>query len=142
MKSLAGVAFALMLLLSLPLQALDTESQIKAMLNVQVEAWNRGDLPTFVTTYAPDCIFVGKQITQGSTQLLAHYQKAYPTPAAMGHLAFKGLTVHLLSPDIAIVTSEWRLERSASAGGPTGGLFSLVLRRYNGVWKIALDHTS
>ena len=123
-------------------RALDAQSQIKAVLDTQVEAWNRGDLSTFVTTYADDCIFVGKQVTEGNAQLLDRYKKTYPTPAAMGHLTFSDLAIHLLGKDVAFVTSKWHLDRSVDAGGPTGGVFSLVLHRKNGLWKIALDHTA
>jgi uncharacterized protein (TIGR02246 family) len=134
------LAIALLLPAALPAQ--DTESQIKAVLNTQVESWNKGDIPTFVTTYADDCIFVGKKLAQGRAQLLDRYQKTYPTRAAMGHLTFSSLAVHLLDQNVAIVTAEWQLERSTEGGGKVGGLFSLVFHKQNGQWKIALDHTS
>ncbi|HZS56036.1 MAG TPA: SgcJ/EcaC family oxidoreductase [Bryobacteraceae bacterium] len=122
--------------------ASDAESQIKAVLNLQVEAWNRGDIPTFMTTYAPDCVFVGKQVAHGRDQLLARYKKTYPTPKAMGHLTFNALEVHVVGSDVAFVTGEWHLARTAAGGNAVGGLFSLVLRRQGQEWKIALDHTS
>lgn len=135
-------ALFLALLLRIPLPAFDAESEIKVVLNTQVEAWNRGDLATFVSTYAKDCTFVGKQATEGSAQLLLHYQRAYPTPAAMGHLTFSKMAIHLLDEQVATVTAFWHLDRSEAAGGPTGGIFSLVLQRKKRVWKIALDHTA
>lgn len=123
------------------LSAADTEAQIKAVLDFQVDAWNRGDIPTFVTTYADDCIYLGKQVVHGREQLLARYQKAYPTREAMGHLSYSTLDVHPLRDDIAIVTGAWHLERSGGAGN-VGGFFSLVFQRGAHGWKIALDHTS
>ena len=63
--------------------ASDAESQIERVLNVQVEAWNRGDIPAFVASYAADCIFVGKEVAHGRAQLLARYKKNYPTREAM-----------------------------------------------------------
>ncbi|MBV8897947.1 MAG: SgcJ/EcaC family oxidoreductase, partial [Acidobacteriaceae bacterium] len=83
------------------LSAADTESQIKTVLDDQIEDWNRGDIPAFVTTYADDCIFVGKQVAHGRDQVLARYEKTYPTRQAMGHLTFSALEVHALSDDIA-----------------------------------------
>jgi uncharacterized protein (TIGR02246 family) len=142
MKPLLVFLSAVALLLPVRLCALDAQSQIKAALNTQVAAWNKGDLQTFVSTYADNCVFVGKQIAQGKTQLLARYQKAYPTPAAMGRLSFTDPTVHMLDSDVAIVTARWHLDRSSAGGGPTGGVFSLVFHREGGAWKIALDHTS
>jgi uncharacterized protein (TIGR02246 family) len=120
----------------------DAESQIKSVLNIQLDAWNRGDIPTFITTYAPDCIFVGKQVAHGRDQLLARYQRTYPNREAMGHLTFEAVEVHLLSADAAFLTGEWHLARMAAGGNDVGGLFSLVLRRQANEWKIALDHTS
>ncbi len=127
---------------SVPLRAGDAESRIQSVLNVQIEAWNRGDIPTFVGAYAPDCIFVGKQVAHGRAQLLARYQRTYPTREAMGHLTFGSLEVRLLTPDVAIVTGAWHVERSGAGGTPVGGLFSLVFHREGKEWKIALDHTS
>jgi uncharacterized protein (TIGR02246 family) len=139
--------FALIFALILPgaLLARDAESEITSVLTAQVDAWNRGDIPAFVMTYAEDCIFVTNATTpiaQGRDQLLARYQRKYPTPAAMGHLTFSNMAIHLLEKDVATLTAEWHLDRSAEAGGPVGGIFSLVLHRQNGAWKIALDHTS
>lgn len=126
----------------MPQQAADAESDIKSVLNVQVEAWNRGDIPRFVQTYAPDATFVGKQVTHGRDGVQARYEKNYPTREAMGHLSFSDLQVHLLTPDVAIVTGGWHLQRSGSGGEPVGGIFSLVLQRHGGRWEIELDHTS
>lgn len=136
--------FALVLAFAIPatVGAFDSESDIKAVLNTQVESWNQGDIPTFVSTYADDCIFVGKTVTHGRAQLLDRYQKTYPSRAAMGHLTFSSLAVHLLDPDVAVVTASWQLDRTAEGGGPVGGVFSLVFHRQGGTWKIALDHTS
>jgi uncharacterized protein (TIGR02246 family) len=141
MKVLARFALLLFFASVAVLNAADAESEIKAALNVQVDAWNRGDIRAFVTTYADDCIFVGKQIARGREQLIARYQKSYPTREAMGHLSFSALEVHLLTPEVAIVTGEWHIERSGAAGN-VGGLFSLVFQRKVNEWKIKLDHTN
>ena len=142
MRLLALTALLLSLLTTAPLKASDAESEIQTVLNIQLEAWNRGDIPALVNTYAPDCIFVGKQVAKGRAQLLARYQKTYPTRAAMGHLTFSTVEVHLLDKDVAIVTGAWRLERSGRGGQSIGGLFSLVFQHRAKQWKIALDHSS
>ncbi|MBV9294681.1 MAG: SgcJ/EcaC family oxidoreductase [Acidobacteriaceae bacterium] len=124
------------------LHAADAGIAIRQVLTTQVEAWNRGDVDTFVTTYAEDCTFVGKQMLHGRANVLTRYKKAYPTPESMGKLTFENLDVRQLDEHIAIATGEWHLERSANSGGPVGGVFSLVLRSENGSWWIILDHTS
>ena len=116
--------------------------KIKAVLDKQVAAWNRADIPTFVSTYGDDCIFVGKTNQQGRAQVQARYEKQYPTAAAMGQLTFQNLVIHMLDKNVAMLTADWHLDRTPAAGGPVGGYFSLVVQRQRGEWKIALDHTS
>jgi uncharacterized protein (TIGR02246 family) len=124
------------------LQAASPETAIKALLDTQVASWNRGDIATFVTTYAQDCIFVGKKgITQGRANLVQRYKQSYPSRSAMGQLTFKDLQIRLLDADNAVVTAHWHLDRDQSGGGPVGGVFSLVLHRSQDGWKIVLDHT-
>ena len=72
------------------------ESRIREVLAVQVAAWNRGDIPAFVKTYAPKCTFVGTQVIHGRDAVLARYRKRYPTPDAMGHLTFGSIDVQQL----------------------------------------------
>jgi uncharacterized protein (TIGR02246 family) len=124
------------------LPAADADSAIREALQAQVAAWNRGDIPAFVSTYAADCTFVGKQILQGREQLLARYKRVYPTSDAMGKLTFNSLNVRLLGKQTAVATGEWHLERNWAGGGPVGGVFSLVWRLESGHWLIILDHTS
>jgi uncharacterized protein (TIGR02246 family) len=120
------------------------EASITAVLNEQVEAWNSGDLKKFVSSYAPKCTLVGgNQISETTREeVLAHYEKKYPSPEARGKLTFSELTVHLLDAETATVTGHFHLERSPSGGGPAAGVFSLVFKRINGTWEIVLDHTS
>jgi len=123
-------------------QVSGTQPAIEKTLTMQVEAWNRGDIPAFVATYAEDCIFVGKQMLQGRSKLLARYQKAYPSAAAMGKLSFGNLSVRQLDPHIATAVGEWHIDRPSASGGPIGGIFSLVLQLRDGAWQIVLDHTT
>lgn len=142
MKLLRLLVLLSLLIPALAFGAASAEAQIKGVLDIQVAAWNRGDLSTFVTTYAQDCTFVGKEITQGRGNLLQRYRDRYPSKAAMGRLTFTGMQVRLLDADNAVVTAHWHLDRTHSGGGPVGGVFSLVLQRTGGAWKIVLDHTA
>ncbi len=143
MKPICGALAGAVLLLSLASgRDDDSETGVRAQLMAQTQAWNAGDIPAFLQTYADDCIFVGKKITVGKTALRQRYETAYPSRAAMGTLTFSNLKIRLLDNTVAVVTGEWHLERSATAGGPVGGLFSLVWRLRSGRWEIVLDHTS
>ena len=125
-----------------PARAADVEEDIRDLLTNQVDAWNRGNLEEFIKPYAEDCIFVGKKVAKGRKEVLARYKTLYPTTAVMGKLTFRNLEVREAGEHIALVTGEWRLERPASAGGDTGGLFSLVMKDIDDEWRIVLDHTS
>jgi uncharacterized protein (TIGR02246 family) len=142
MKIIRFVVLFPLMFSTLTLTAATTESSIKAVLTTQVDAWNRGDLSTFVTTYAQDCLFVGKQVVRGRPAVLARYQKTYSNPAAMGKLEFTDLEVHEVDPQVALVIGHFHLARTAEGGGDAQGVFSLVLHRIGGKWQIVLDHTS
>ena len=114
------------------------------MLERQQEAWNRGDVRGFMEGYeeADSTTFVGKSITRGHGKVLARYLESYPTREKMGTLTFSEVEVQLLCEGYASVIGRWRLERTAEAGGNTGGIFTLLFRRTGKGWKIVLDHTS
>ncbi|MGI8961068.1 MAG: YybH family protein [Bryobacteraceae bacterium] len=136
------LAFVASATASLPAQTSDAKIMIEKILTAQVQAWNRGDIPKFVTVYAEDCTFVGKQVLQGRSNLLARYQKTYPSPESMAKLTFRNLTVRRLDEEVATAVGEWHIDRPVVSGGPTGGIFSLVLQLSEGTWQIVLDHTA
>ena len=142
MKNIRIVILLCVLFAFRALTAASAESSIRAVLNTQVDAWNKGDLSTFVTTYANDCLFVGKQVVRGRPAVLARYQKSYSNAAAMGMLLFTDLEVHEVDSQVALVIGHFHLARTAEGGGDASGVFSLVLHRIGGTWQIVLDHTS
>ena len=137
-------------LLALPLLwagllAASPDAEIRAVLDAQVSAWNRGDIATFMQGYdkSDETIFIGKDIARGWQGVLERYQKSYPTSERMGRLAFRDIEVHPLGPDHALVIGRFHLTRSAAAGGDASGVFSLTFRRgRTGAWTIIADHTS
>ena len=142
---LASTFFIGFLLLSGALlsTAATPEEVIQDVLRQEVEAWNRGDLRRFVSSYANHCTLVGSAISETTReQVLAHYHGKYPSPGARGKLAFSGLAVHRLDARVATVTGYWHLDQEAAFRGAVGGVFSLVIELIDGSWRIALDHTS
>jgi uncharacterized protein (TIGR02246 family) len=118
---------------------------VRAVMTHSEEAWNRGDLAAFASYYddSPETTFVGRDVVRGGVQaILARYRKAYPTRAAMGTLSFSNVEVRTLAPDIALVTGEYHLERTAAGGGNAAGRYTLILRKTAAGWKIIHDHTS
>jgi len=134
----------LCLLLSLPLLAASPEQQVRKVLDDQVAAWNRGDIPAFMEGYdkSESTTFVSTTVTKGHAQVLAGYLKRYPTPEKMGTLRFSDLEVHALGSDYASVLGRFHLERSKEAGGEAAGIFTLLFHKTARGWKVILDHTS
>jgi ketosteroid isomerase-like protein len=142
MRVLLTIAFALALVLPARSNAAGAETTIKSILTRQAEDWNRGDVLSFVGVYSEDCTFVGKTILTGRAALLARYRQTYPSKDAMGKLTFGNLVIHQLDSNVAVVTGEWHIDRTSSAGSAIGGIFSLVWQLQNGTWQIVLDHTT
>ncbi|HEY5070125.1 MAG TPA: hypothetical protein VII37_10055, partial [Candidatus Acidoferrum sp.] len=72
---------------------------IRAVLDAQQEAWNRGDIDAFLTGYwhSPDLTFSGTNgISRGWDAVLARYKKNYPDRSAMGTLDFSNLEFRFL----------------------------------------------
>lgn len=115
---------------------------VRALLDAQAAAWNRGDIEGFMAGYwkSERTTFAGaKGVFRGWQALLERYRRDYPDRAAMGTLTFSDLEITVLAPDAALALGRWHLER---ASGPVGGVFSLVLRKLPEGWRIVHDHTS
>lgn len=135
----------LVLLLAASLVFADSSEQaIRGVLNDQTQAWNRGDIDTFMKGYdnSPNTVFIGKTMQRGYDAVRRRYHQQYPTPEKMGKLTFTDVSVVLLGADYASVIGAFHLVRAASSGGNASGVFSLVFRRTPEGWRIILDHTS
>ncbi len=144
MRKLAATPLLFLALSTLSIAAETPEAAIRAVLSAQVAAWNRGDVRAFMDGYerSAQTTFVGATVTKGHAQVLANYLKRYPTAAAMGTLTFSALEIRPLGDSYSSVLGHWHLDRPSSAGGPIGGVFTLLFRKTHGGWKIILDHTS
>jgi uncharacterized protein (TIGR02246 family) len=115
---------------------------IRAVLDAQRDAWNRGDIEGYMDGYArsEDTVFVsGDNVTRGWKTVLERYQKNYNTREKMGTLTFSDLDITLVGNDAAIVLGRWNLKR---AGDEPHGRFTLIFRRTKQGWRIVHDHTS
>jgi uncharacterized protein (TIGR02246 family) len=122
--------------------AQDDEAQIRAVMEMQVAAWNRGDVETFMTSYwkSDQVLFLGASgLVRGYDAVMVRYHKAYPDLKAMGHLTFSDLEVHVTCPDAAIVVGQFHLVRE---NDKPSGIFSLDFRKFAEGWKIIVDHTT
>lgn len=117
-------------------------SAIRAVLDAQRDAWNRGDIEGYMDGYArsEETIFVsGDNVTRGWQTVLERYKKAYDSREKMGSLTFSDLEITLMGKDHATVLGRWHLKRSKDE---PHGRFTLIMRRTKQGWKIVHDHTS
>jgi beta-aspartyl-peptidase (threonine type) len=138
-RTLAAVA----LVLYAPLASAADADLVKAVLTQQADAWNKGDLNTFLDTYwkSDDLVFFsGGTVSKGHKAVSDRYHKRYKADGKeMGKLAFTDLEVEMLGADAAVVRGKWKLELKAEK---PDGLFTLVVKKLPGGWKIVHDHTS
>lgn len=118
------------------------DAAIRAVMDVQTNAWNKGDIPAFMETYWKNdsLVFIGKNgPNYGWQNTLEGYKKRYPDTVAMGKLHFDILQVRRLSAAYYFVIGNFHLQRSI---GNLSGTFTLIFRKLNGKWIIVADHTS
>jgi ketosteroid isomerase-like protein len=118
------------------------ESQIRAVLDMQTTAWNRGDIDTFMTGYwhSEETEFLGANgIARGWQAVLDRYHHSYPDRKTMGTLSFSDLEVHLTCADAAYVVGKFHLVRESDQ---PSGVFSLDFRNFPEGWRIVVDHTT
>src|SRR2546422_11678192 len=94
----------------------DTTSKaaIRAVLDAQRDAWNRGDIEGYMDGYArlADTVFVsGDKVTRGWQTVLERYKKGYDSREKMGTLTFSDLEITPIGKDAAVVLGRWHLQR-------------------------------
>ena len=118
------------------------ESQIRQLLAHQADAWNRGDIDAFMTSYwkSDETTFVGASgIARGWQAVLERYHRTYPNRESMGRVTFSNIEVHQECPNSAFVIGQYHLQREKDH---PSGIFTLDLRKFGDGWRIVLDHTT
>ena len=118
------------------------ETAIRAVLDAQRDAWNRGEIEGYMDGYdrSTETVFIsGDSLTRGWQTVLDRYKKNYDSREKMGTLSFSELEIKVLSKDAALVIGRWQLQR---APDQPHGRFTLLFRRTKAGWKIIHDHTS
>ena len=115
---------------------------IRAVLEAQAVAWNRGDIDGFMEGYArsPKTTFVsGNEVRRGWQTVRDRYAKKYDSREKMGTLTFSGVEITRLGDDTAIALGSWSLQ---GKDDQPHGKFTLLFRRLPEGWRIVMDHTS
>ena len=121
------------------------EAEIRAVLDAQTEAWNKGNLEDFMKGYwrSPKLTFYSAGNKRaGYDAVLERYRKTYQSEGKeMGKVAFSNVEIELLGKKAAVVRGRWDL--TLSEGKKLGGLYTLIFRHFKKQgWKIIHDHTS
>ena len=115
---------------------------IRAVLDGQAAAWNRGDIEGYMAGYAAGdaTMFVGSEgVTRGWKTVLERNKAKYDSRAKMGTLTFSDLELRPLGGDDVVVSGAWSLAREKDN---PHGRFTLIFHRTAAGWRIVYDHTS
>ncbi|MCR4409604.1 MAG: nuclear transport factor 2 family protein [Candidatus Saccharicenans sp.] len=140
-KCFAGLLILGFFSLSLAAAPLGPTREILKVLELQKEAWNRGDLEGYMAYYwkSDQLTFQsGANRVRGWETLMERYKEGY-SGDRMGQLDFSDLEVKVLGRDYALVLGRWNVDIK---GEKKGGVFTLVLKKFPEGWRIIHDHTS
>jgi ketosteroid isomerase-like protein len=122
----------------------NTTQAVTAVLQTQADAWNRGDLDSFMTGYlhSPDVCYTSDGVdVWGFEALRDRYQRKYGSNRdSMGQLSFSDVRVFSLGGGNALCIGHWLLNQNS--GTTFSGTYSLIFVRTKDGWKIMHDHTS
>lgn len=143
MKRLLFVALTLLPVIATAATRMSAKdlAAIRAVLDAQAAAWNRGDIDGYMAGYAQseDTMFVGTDVTRGWTKVRDRYKAKYDSRAKMGTLVFSDVDLRPLGSDDVVVTGAWNLTRDADT---PHGRFTLIFHRRAEGWRIVYDHSS
>ena len=115
------------------------QDAILSILETQRIAWSNGHIDTFMDGYWKDDAlkFYGSSgVTYGWNNTLERYKKGYPTKEDMGSLKFKINDISKINDGAYYVMGEYILTRTV---GNANGIFMIIFRKIDGVWKIIAD---
>jgi uncharacterized protein (TIGR02246 family) len=118
------------------------EQAIRKVFKMTEDAWNEGDIETFMEGYwkSDMLVFVGAQgAVYGYEQTMERYKRNYPDQQAMGKLTFEILDVRKIDKNSVIFIGKFHLNRTI---GDMQGHYTLIWKKIDGKWVIISDHSS
>ena len=115
---------------------------IMKVMKFQENAWNSGDINSFMEGYikSDELVFSGKSgPVYGWNETKNRYLKNYPDTQTMGQLKFTVNKIRSVSSDVAFLIGEYYLTRSTE---DSYGHFTLFWKKINNKWLIISDHTT
>jgi uncharacterized protein (TIGR02246 family) len=133
-------------------RASKARDEVRAHIDSQIAAWNRGDLESFCAGYDENALFITPSgSTRGRDEILGRYRKRYTDRAAMGTLEFEiiemrpvqGVEISMLGDSqpgrihTVSVAARWSLTYPDREDA--SGLTLIVLQRRGDGWSIIHD---
>ena len=115
---------------------------IMSVMSLQQDAWNNGDIDSFMQGYlkSEELVFSGKSgPIYGWENTRKRYYSSYPNTQIMGKLNFTVKKIRLISLNSAYLIGEYYLKRSTE---DSYGHFTLLWKKVDDNWLIVSDHTS
>ncbi|MDB4097523.1 nuclear transport factor 2 family protein [Flavobacteriaceae bacterium] len=115
---------------------------IMNVMSLQQDAWNNGDIDSFMQGYlkSEELVFSGKSgPIYGWENTRKRYYSSYPNTQIMGKLNFTVKKIRSISLDSAYLIGEYYLKRSTE---DSYGHFTLLWKKVDDNWLIVSDHTS
>jgi len=142
MKKTASAIIVLLFIALGSLAKNKDEQAIAALLQAQVEQWNKGNIDGYMHGYWENdsLLFIGsKGPRYGYDVTLKRYKEAYPDTAHMGKLVSTVTRMQRLSHNYYFIVGKWELKRSV---GDLSGSYTLLFRKIKRRWVIVADHSS
>jgi beta-aspartyl-peptidase (threonine type) len=119
-------------------------SDVRAVWDAQVAAWNRGDLDGYMAAYwnSPDLVFFSNGgETRGWQATLERYRTRYQSGGKqMGALDFPQLDFTALGPQAVLARGRWHLRMPV--GQELSGMTTVIFRELPEGWRIVHDHST
>ena len=115
---------------------------IMNVMSLQQDAWNNGDIDSFMQGYlkSEELVFSGKSgPIYGWENTRKRYYSSYPNTQIMGKLNFTVKKIRSISINSAYLIGEYYLKRSTE---DSYGHFTLLWKKVDDNWLIVSDHTS
>lgn len=142
MKSIISIICTFVLLTSCDMSTpIQDEQAVVKVLRDQEQYWNDGNIDGFMKGYwnSPELSFTSNNgVTKGWDQTNENFKTAYATKERMGELHFDIEAINRLSDSAYHVIGQFTLKRQDDA---PSGFFTLIIKKIDGQWCIASDHT-
>lgn len=117
------------------------EKKILAVMRLEEEYWNKGDIEGYVSLYAPldsTRMILSKGAAYGKENILAFYRKYWPKDR-MGKLVLDGEQLERISRKFYYVTGYFHV--SYPDGKTIDGRYSGLMIKIKGNWYLYTDHS-